>query len=284
MGAYLKSLIWTPWWALLATLATLPLLAVGGAVIGFLGYGIVSRSAQGVVVPSELSGLGLGIILAAILFYLLISVQMPRYAASLSGAQKLSQQPPFGQAFLKGLVVFVLFNIVLIILVVLIVIGLLSMAGDGVRAEIEQLAALEDGAALPTDLMLIFRAIGVVLTMMFAIALVSRVTGMVSALPEVLGIGAILYRLLIAAPVIMLLSMLAGLAVVSMVNSYVPLPRGPAQQLLSLLEQFVMVPLIYAHEALLLGVGMRRKVPAVPQDAPLEEKPDYAAIRASWNS
>ncbi|MEM6624912.1 MAG: hypothetical protein AAF674_22055 [Pseudomonadota bacterium] len=284
MGAYLKSLIWTPWWALLATLATLPLLAVGGGVIGFLGYGIVSRSAQGVVVPSELSGLGLGIILAAILFYLLISVQMPRYAASLSGAQKLSQQPPFGQAFLKGLVVFVLFNIIIIILVVLTVIGLLAVAGDGVRAEIEQLAALEDGAELPTDVMLIFRAIGVVLTMIFAIALVSRVTGMVSALPEVLGIGAILYRLLIAAPVIMLLSMLAGLAVVSTVNSYVPLPRGPAQQLLSLLEQFVMVPLIYAHEALLLGVGVRRRAPAVPQDGPLEEKPDYAAIRASWNS
>ena len=296
----LIALLASPWYGFLAVLATLPLAIIGWLGIGLIASVIPQQSALKGTVDTAVAMLILTIIVAilSILLQALIQVQMVRYAGAISRTIPLRRQLPFMKSYLRGLGIIVLFA-VFAILVSIIVGAVMKELWDPLDlpalspAEIiewlARLSAWLDAGAEPGGegdvfgwLLLAFRALNMLYTVLLALILVPIVCGISSDSGATWTLGYILIRIFVALPCCALMTAI----IIGVLMMGVELFAGDWSPAIQLgiafgLEGLVFMGMVFAFEAMMLRGGRELAVEHLQarslDDA--REPEDYRSLR-----
>lgn len=108
------ALVTGPIYGILATLAVIPLSIATGVLVYLLASVGGTADEPGAVVAAFF--ILIAVLIVSLVIAILVTVQLARYAASFSGAQRLREQPPFMTAFWRGVVMMILYVVFSILL------------------------------------------------------------------------------------------------------------------------------------------------------------------------
>ena len=270
----LIALLASPWYGLLAVLATLPVLIVGSVLIGLIASVVPQQTAlEGsvnvavvIIIISVIVGL------LSVLLQVLVHVQMVRYAGAFSGTIRLGKQPRFLKSYLRGLGVMILFGIFFIVLTIIVVavvseiwdpLDLPAMSPGEIRDWSERLTGyfLTGGQTdAESDVLgwavLSIRGLGMLYTTLLALVLVPIVCGISSESGASWTLGYVLFRIFVAIPCCALMTAILVELIIVGIELFTGAWALPTRLLFVLtVEGMLFAGVIYALEAMLLRSG-----------------------------
>lgn len=290
----------SPWYGVMAVLAALPLSLVGSVTIVLLSAAMSDESSAKAVVVNLLVGIGL--LILSLVVQIAVTVQTARYAGAFSGAKRLTQQPPFLQAFLRGLLVLLLLNVFFFLLTFAISVLAQKLWISWGLPVLNQTATADWIANLFAYMMLgpaagpeaasagafieVLKLVGVFYTMTLAVLLVPRVCGIGFEASSVWSWRFILARLFIGIPCCSLMTLIVAEGLVIALQFLF----GEAISLFAYLISFVLqmsliTGIAFAFEALLLKSATERAeeykeaIKILEQENPV----NYRAMRENWS-
>lgn len=284
-------LVSSPWYGILVSTITVPLM---------LAYGFVA----GIVGTSSLVGAGI-LALSSVLFQAVIYAQSARYAGSFTGLQSIVDQPDFFSAVGRCLVVTIAVGILggLVTAAFFLVVFKLGGFEEWWWMDLEKLRpAVQQAMKSParageifsyenlnlSSLIFTIEAITMFFLTIVAIFAVPRAVGLDSGYGRAYSLSLILGRFLIAFPFLMAMAGLASigaLALFQLAAGIVIDEVAITAAILYFLEIVVFTGMIFSFEAALLRTAREQAMDEVKWEraAEREDTASVRAIRESWN-
>lgn len=292
------ALLSSPWYGMMALLASVPVILVVGLVAVLMATGGMSSD-------DPVTRIVFSVLLVVFVFVgsMMVLVQQVRFAASFSGARRIADQPSFGTAVWRAILVSVVLTIVTIVLVIVALLAFSTAELDATSqaealAFLGRLAALQEGQGSPAtasaeDAWLIEVIVlgNMVYTMILAMILVPLLTGVHRIAGQAWTLPMLLYRLVIVVPCLAFMTRVVGeLAVaggVALANWWTGLGLEYLPGMGVSVQILFFGTMAYAHEAMLLratGVRELALLAAQQEGQVVEGREDYRAIRERWSA
>lgn len=291
------ALVTGPVWGILATLAVIPLSVAMGVFVFLLASVGGTADEPGAVVAAFF--ILIATLIVSLAIAILVTVQMARYAASFSGAKRLSEQPPFMTAFWRGVVMMILYVIFSVLLGVTVSVlfasfwaetGLTQMDASRIldwTNRFEAYTAGSDPGDVDTSafdyVILGYQAYSWITIMVLAMLMIPRVCGFGLESAKVWSAGYLALRFFVVIPCCAAVLAVFAAAVAWGLGAFVPGESGGLERMVFFAIQTTFITgAAFAAEAMLLaaardyGVERREALVALERANPR----DFRAILA----